>query len=96
MASALLRLTITERGRALSGQEDSYSRLVGTGCMSKETARRRSRVHLGVKLHKNLFCYPSLCEVLNKIARCVCSFNQTPSTVHSFPRIGINLYNIYD
>jgi hypothetical protein len=42
-----------------SSRDDGYSRLVGagfsgTGDMGNETARQRSRIHLGVKSHKNL------------------------------------------
>jgi hypothetical protein len=60
--------TMTERGRAFSGREDSYSRLVGAGSsgagyMGNEAARQRSKVYLKVKLHISLLCYvAALCS----------------------------------
>ena len=55
ITSALSLLAMTEKGRAFSGGEGSYSRLAGAGfsldgCMGKEAVTQRSRVHPRVKL----------------------------------------------
>jgi hypothetical protein len=53
---------MTKRGRAFSGGEDDYSRIVGAdfsgaGCMGDEATSQRFRVYLRVTLHISLVCY---------------------------------------